>query len=72
MLIDFPEHKLHLKFSNFHTNLKFPYNVVHLTYESGVAFSPRTNFVVNDAIYFIASYSLTMSAAHAQFMTRWH
>jgi len=71
MLTDFSEHKLHLKSFNFHTTIKCPYNAVHLTYESGDAFSPRTNFVVNDAIYLNAGYNLTMSAAHVQFMTRW-
>jgi len=38
-------------------------------YESGCAFSPTTNFMVNSAIYLIASYSLTMSAAHVLFQS---
>jgi len=41
-----------------------PYNAVRLMYQSGCAFSLRTNFLmVNRVIDLIASYSLNMSAA---------
>jgi len=59
----FSDHKVHLKSFHFSKIWSVSYNAVCLMYESGCAFSPRTNlYMINGAIYSIASYNFFVNS----------